>query len=201
MQYLKTVEDLETLYPEPSVNATRKVARSLTPAYRKWIMTSRYCVLSTVGPDGTDASPRGNHGPVVSALDDQTLAMPDWPGNNRIDTLRNIVQDPRIALMFMIPGQGLVVRVNGQARVTTDTPLRQQFEHKGKTPRSVIVIKINEIYSHCSRATLRSDLWNPDNRPTTAPSMGELLAEATQGEVDAASYNQDWEIRGPKLLW
>lgn len=201
MDYLTSINALEALYPEPSVNATRKVAHHLTPAYRKWIMAARYCVVSTVGPEGTDASPRGDIGPVVSEIDEHTLAMPDWPGNNRVDTLRNLVGDPRIALMFLIPGQGAVVRLNGQARITTDETLRQRFETKGKLPRAVIVIKIGEIYAHCSRANIRSDLWNPDNRPTEAPTMGDLLAEATKGEVEAEAYNQDWAIRGPQKLW
>lgn len=164
-------------------------------------MAARYCVIATVGPEGTDASPRGDIGPVVSEIDEHTLAMPDWPGNNRIDTLRNLVGDPRIALMFLIPGQGAVVRLNGQARITTDETLRQRFETKGKLPRTVIVIKINEIYAHCSRANIRSDLWNPDNRPTEAPTMGDMLAEATGGEIQAEAFNQDWVIRGPQKLW
>lgn len=201
MDYITSISALEALYPDPSINATRKVAHSLTPAYRQWIKTARFCVVATVGPNGTDASPRGDIGPVVVELDEHTLALPDWPGNNRIDTLRNIINDPRIALMFMIPGQGAVVRVNGQARITTDNALRQRFETKGKQPRSAIVIKIDEIYAHCSRATMRSDLWKPDNRPMDAPTMGEILAEATNGAVQATAYNQDWAIRGPQKLW
>ena len=125
----------------------RKVATRLTPLYRKWIAKSRYCIVSTVGSAGTDGSPRGKDGPVVTELDIQTLAMPDWRGNNRLDTLLNIVTDGRISLLFMVPGSDVVVRINGQARVTADAHLRAMFSGQGKQTATVIVIKICEAYT------------------------------------------------------
>ena len=116
MEFVEDIAALEALYGTPGTPALRKVARRLTPLYRKWIMTSRLCVLSTVGPDGVDGSPRGDDGAVVHELDPSTLVMPDWRGNNRLDSLGNIVRDPRVSLLFLVPGSNTVVRVNGSAR-------------------------------------------------------------------------------------
>ena len=131
MMWIENTTDLEALYGQAGKAATRKVSSRLTPLYRKWIMASRLCVLSTIGPDGTDGSPRGDDGPVVLELDETTLAMPDWRGNNRLDSLRNIVSDGRASLMFVVPGSHNVVRVNGVARLTDDDALRGRFERKG----------------------------------------------------------------------
>jgi uncharacterized protein len=152
MEFIASVEELEHHYGTPRDAAILKVTPRLTPAYRAWIARSRLCILSTVGPEGTDASPRGDEGPVVAELDPATLALPDWRGNDRIDSLRNIVRDPRISVMFLVPGANNVVRVNGTARVTTDAALSARFARDGRHPRSVIVIAIAEIYSQCARA-------------------------------------------------
>ena len=128
MQYIDDIAALEALYGTPGQPSLRKVADHLTPLYRTWIMASRFAVLTTVGADGTDGSPRGDDGPVVTELDPHTLAMPDWRGNNRLDSLRNIVSDGRVSLMFMVPGSNTVVRVNGRARLTADADLRARFE-------------------------------------------------------------------------
>ena len=135
--YVEDIASLEALYGTPPQAALVKVARRMTPAYRRWIMESRLCVLSTVGPEGTDGSPRGDEGPVVAELDPGTLAMPDWHGNNRLDSLRNIVRDGRVSLMFMVPGSANVMRVNGTARLSTDEALRGRFEKKGRLPTTV----------------------------------------------------------------
>lgn len=163
----------------------------MTPLYRKWIMTSRLCVLSTVGPVGTDGSPRGDDGPAVKELDEHTLAMPDWRGNNRLDSLRNIVVDGRVSLMFVVPGSNNVVRVNGIARLTDDVELRAQFERKNIQPATVIVIKIAEIYSQCARAFMRAGTWSHDDAEGL-PTVGEILAEMTDGEVGGLSYDAEW---------
>ena len=178
----------------------RKVATRLTPLYRKWIMTSRFCVLSTIGPDGTDGSPRGDDGPVVTALDPQTLAMPDWRGNNRLDSLRNIVVDGRVSLMFMVPGSNTIVRVNGTAKLTTDDALRARFEHKSRLPATVIVIRISEIYTQCARAPMRADLWARDDS-AGLPSAGEILSEASNGDEGGANYDAAWGARAAKTMW
>jgi len=201
MQYLETIDALEAHYGTPAPASLRKVAHHLTPEYRRWIMASRFVVVSTIGPDGTDGSPRGDAGPVVQELDDHTLAMPDWHGNNRIDTLRNIVADGRISLMFMVPGSSNVVRVNGQARVTADDGLRARFTFKGKQPRSVIVIKVGEIYFQCARAVMRAGLWQGRDDSTGLPTMGEILAAMTEGEVGGAGYDASWAGRAADTMW
>jgi PPOX class probable FMN-dependent enzyme len=201
MEYVTDIKALEALYGEPGSASLNKVAHQMTPLYRKWIMASRFCMLSTVGPDGTDGSPRGDDGPVVRELDAQTLAMPDWRGNNRIDTLRNIVADGRISLMFMVPGSNNVVRINGQAKVTTDQELCESFEVKGRHPRSVIVIKICEIYSQCARAVMRAGLWSAGNESAQLPTVGEILAEQTLGEEGGQSYDDGWAARAAKTMW
>lgn len=201
MQYVTDITELEALYGKPGSASLNKVAQQMTPHYRRWIMTSRFCVISTVGAEGTDGSPRGDDGPVVRELDAQTLVMPDWRGNNRMDTLRNIVADGRISLMFMVAGSTMLVRVNGQARVTTDTALCQSFEVKGRHPRSVIVIKIGEIYSQCARAVMRAGLWRDGDQSAGLPTAGEILAEQTSGAEGGAPYDDAWGARAKESMW
>ena len=144
MDSIKDINTLEALYDAAIPAAIDKVQTKLTPKYRAWIEASSFVVLSTVGPEGTDASPRGDVDSVVRVVDEQTLWLPDWRGNNRMDSLRNIVRDGRVSLMFMVPGSNNVVRVNGTAVLTADVQVTQQFEQKNKHPRSVIVISIGE---------------------------------------------------------
>ena len=198
--WVEDIATLEAIYGTPGAASIRKVAHRMTPLYRQWIMASRFCVLSTVGPEGTDGSPRGDDGPVVTELDEQTLLMPDWRGNNRMDSLRNIVTDDRVSLMFMVPGSTNVVRVNGRARISVDAALCGRFEDRGRRPRSVIVIRIGEIYSQCARAVMRAGLWGPDES-AGLPSMGDILAEQTDGEVGGAAYDAAWPERAAKSLW
>ena len=200
MQWIDDIAALEALYGTPAAPALRKVATRLTPLYRQWIMASRFCILSTVGPEGTDGSPRGDAGPVVTELDPQTLALPDWRGNNRLDTLRNIVADGRVSLLFMVPGSNTVVRVNGTAKLTTDEALRARFEHKTRLPACVIVIRITEIYTQCARAPMRAGLWARDDSEGL-PTVGEILAEMTAGEEGGRDYDAAWGPRAQKTLW
>jgi len=201
MDYVDTIEALEAIYGTPSEAAIVKVAHQLTPTYRAWIMRSRFCVISTVGPDGTDGSPRGDEGPVVLELDAHTLALPDWRGNNRMDTLRNIVADERIALMFMVAGSNNVVRVNGRAKVTTDADVLARFEVNGKHPRSVIIIKITEIYSQCARAVMRAGLWKDGDLSEDLPTVGDMLKEMTDGTFDGETYDRAWGARAKDTMW
>ena len=201
---MRRIEDtaaLEALYGVPGAPALRKVADRLTPLYRDWIMASRFCVLSTVGPQGTDGSPRGDDGPVVLELDPQTLAMPDWRGNNRLDSLRNIVADGRVSLMFMVPGSTNVVRVNGRAFLTDDSDLRARFEKAGRQPATVIVIEIAEVYTQCARAVMRAGLWSGRDESAGLPTVGAILAEMTQGEEGGAPYDATWGARAEKTMW
>ncbi len=201
MEFIEAIPALEALYGTPGAPALRKVAHCMTPLYRKWIMASRLCVLSTVGPEGVDGSPRGDDGPVVQELDPNTLALPDWRGNNRLDSLRNIVRDPRVSLMFMIPGSNNVVRLNGTARLTADEALRGRFARQGKHPATVIVIQIDEIYTQCARALMRAGTWRSGNETTGLPTVGEILAEASNGEEGGAQYDQEWGPRAAKTMW
>jgi PPOX class probable FMN-dependent enzyme len=182
--YIGTEAELAALYGTPSEAALVKVARRMTPTYRAWITQSRFCILSTVGPEGTDASPRGDDGPVVAELDPGTLAMPDWRGNQRLDSLRNIVCDGRASLMFMVPGSTTVVRVNATARLTADPALRARFARAGKEPRTVIVFAIGEIYAQCARALMRSALWTEADRSDGLPTFGDMLREMSDGSID-----------------
>ncbi|WP_338549808.1 pyridoxamine 5'-phosphate oxidase family protein [Roseovarius phycicola] len=200
MEYLEDIASLEARYGTPGAPSLRKVAHRLTPLYRKWIMTSRFCVLSTVGPNGTDGSPRGDDGPVVTELDEHTLAMPDWRGNNRLDSLRNIVEDGRVSLMFMIPRSNTIVRLNGDARLTADPDMRSRFERKGRQPATVIVIKIGEIYAQCARAPMRAGIWSRDDSEGL-PTVGEILAQASDGEEGGADYDAAWSARAAKTMW
>ncbi|MEL6435296.1 MAG: pyridoxamine 5'-phosphate oxidase family protein [Pseudomonadota bacterium] len=201
MHTIKDVAELEALYDDIKPLSLGKVASHVTPNYRRWIEASRFVVVATVGPEGTDASPRGDDGPVVSIADHKTLLMPDWRGNNRLDTLRNIVRDPRVSLMFMVPGTNNVVRVNGTADVTTDAGLTARFEKNGKLPRTVVVISMNEIYFQCAKALMRSDLWNV-SRDTGAglPTAGMFLKEASDG-FDADEYDAGYPEYAATRMW
>lgn len=201
MQFIDSIDGLEALYGRPVSAALRKVAPRLTPLYRRWIMSSRFCIVSTVGPNGTDGSPRGDEGPVVAELDPATLALPDWRGNNRLDTLRNVVEDGRISLLFMVPGSNTVVRVNGTARLTDDAALRARFDKDGRQPATVIVIAIAEIYTQCARAPMRARLWSGDDESQGVPSVGEILAEQTAGAEGGTAYDAAWPARAAKTLW
>ncbi|MFY0636204.1 MAG: pyridoxamine 5'-phosphate oxidase family protein [Vannielia sp.] len=200
MSRIEDVAALEALYGQPGRRSLDKVADRLTPLYAKWIAASRFCVLSTVGPEGTDGSPRGDDGPVVEALDAQTLALPDWMGNNRMDSLRNIVRDGRVSLMFMVPGSTNVVRVNGTAVVSVDEGLRGRFGKEGKLPRSVVVVTIGEVYFQCAKAIMRSGLWRGEDESAGVPSAGELVREADAG-FDAESYDDGYAEYAKPRMW
>ncbi|MBV7408384.1 pyridoxamine 5'-phosphate oxidase family protein [Maritimibacter sp. DP1N21-5] len=203
MRRIEDIASLEAIYDtaKPSDAAIRKVTAHLTPAYRRWIEASRFCVVSTAGPEGTDTSPRGNDGPVVRIVDPVTLVLPDWRGNKRLDTLRNIVRDGRISVMFFVPGSGNVVRVNGQAMVTDDAALCASFEQQGKHPQTCTVISVTEVYAQCARAIMRAGLWSGADESAGLPTMGEMLRDATKGEVDGEGYDLDWAARAKDTMW
>ena len=198
---IDSIESLEALYGTPKAPSIRKVADRMVPVYRRWIMASRFCVLTTVGPEGTDGSPRGDDGPVVTEIDETPLAMPDWRGNNRMDSLRNIVRDPRVSLMFMVPGSTSVIRVNGTAQITADAQMLTRFERDGAHPRSVILIDITEIYFQCARAIMRARLWTAGDESEGLPSPGEILKDMTSGEVGGPEYDAEWPDHARKSMW
>lgn len=201
MEFIETLGDLEAHYGVPQPASTTKVADRLIGEYRVWVERARFCILSTVGPEGTDASPRGDDGPVVRVLDDRTLALPDWRGNDRIDSLRNIVRDGRVSLMFMIPGSVNVVRVNGRARVTADAEMCGSFGREGRAPRTVTVIALEEVYFQCARALLRSRLWAGVDESAGLPTPGQMLAAMTAGAVGGPAYDAEWPGRAAKTMW
>src|SRR5512132_2805052 len=166
-----TVEALERIYGEPYGPSIAKETDRITAHYRAFIEAAPFFALATAGSDGLDCSPRGDAPGFVRVHDEKTLMIPDRRGNNRVDSLRNIVRDPRVALLFLIPGSGSTLRVNGRARVSVHPDLLVSFEVDGKAPRTVIIITVDEIYFQCARAIVRSDLWNPDKRidPKTLP--------------------------------
>jgi len=203
MSIVTTIDELEAIYGFPGETTTAKVADRVTPSYRALIERSPFAVLATCGPEGLDCSPRGDVAGFVRIHDEKTLMMPDRHGNNRIDSLRNIVRDPRIALLFLIPGSGNTLRLNGRAFVSVDFELLSSFEMDGKAPRSVIVITIEEVYFQCARAILRSDLWNPDKRvdPKSLPTPGRILAEMSDDRIGGEDYDRAWPERARRSLW
>lgn len=198
MQPIESVEELETHYGDAVPAALTKVVRKMTPLYRAWIEASRFVVLSTVGPEGTDGSPRGDDGPVVQIADEQTLLLPDWRGNNRIDTLRNIVRDGRVSCMFMVPGSDIVVRVNGRAIVTADADLRRRLAKGDRQPATVIVITLGEMYTQCAKALMRADLWG-GARPSV-PTAGAFRREI-QSDFDAESHDAGYAEYARGRMW
>jgi uncharacterized protein len=199
--WITDLDALHTLYGTPKTPALAKVTDHLTPAYANFIARARFCILTSVGPEGTDGSPRGDEGPVATALDAQTLALPDWKGNERIDTLRNIIRDGRVSLIFLIAGSTTAVRVNGNARLTADEALRTQFARGNALPRTVIVIKIAEVYSQCARALQRSALWTSGDQSEGLPSAGQMLQDATQGRISGADYDAERATRAHLGWW
>ncbi|MEM9437744.1 MAG: pyridoxamine 5'-phosphate oxidase family protein [Pseudomonadota bacterium] len=201
MSEITTVEELEALYGKPDPNSLIKVAKRVTKEYGAWIEASRFVVLSTVGPEGTDGSPRGDEGPVVRILDDTTLLMPDWRGNNRADSLRNIIEDGRVSLMFMVPGKTNVIRVNGRASLTREPELMELFRIKNREPRLVIRIAVGEVYSQCARALVRSELWEDPRNELDLPTMGQILKAQKDGDFDGAAYDSGWAERAARTMW
>ena len=201
MNWITTLDDIHSHYGTPSAPAIVKVTPHLTPSYRAFLDLSRFCMLTTVGPEGTDGSPRGDQGPVVTVLDPGTLALPDWHGNNRIDSLRNIVRDGRVSLMFLIPGSTTALRINGKARLTADPALCASFLRDDKHPRAVIVIQIAEVYPQCARAIQRAALWTSGDLSDGLPSIGAMLQEAAAGSIDATAYDADRAKRAHLGWW
>ncbi len=208
MSRIDTEEALQTLYGTPSDASIVKETDRLTPEYRALIEASPFMALATAGPEGLDCSPRGELGGVVHIEDARTVMLPDRRGNNRVDSLGNIVRDPRVALLFLIPGSGTTVRLNGRAEIRDDEGLLARFAVDGKPPRSVVVIAIETVYFQCSRAIVRSELWNPERflAPKDLPSPGRILQAMTEprddvATYDGAAYDAEWPERARRTLW
>jgi PPOX class probable FMN-dependent enzyme len=200
---IQNVKELESIYGTPADTATVKEVTFVTPEYRRFIEAAPFVALATSGPDGLDCSPRGDACGFVRICDARTLMMPDRRGNNRVDSLRNIVCDPRVALLFLIPGVGNTLRVNGRAHLDTDRALLDSFAVNRSTPRSVIVISVDAVYFQCARAIIRSDLWNPAKHanPKDLPTPGEMLASLSDSRVGGEEYDREWSERAKRTLW
>jgi PPOX class probable FMN-dependent enzyme len=189
---VSSIEALEGLYGQPYGPSLAKESERITVHYRAFIEAAPFFALASAGPEGLDCSPRGDAPGFVRVLDDKTLLIPDRRGNNRIDTLRNILRDPRVALLFLIPGCGETIRVMGEAKVSTDPALLQSFLVDGKAPRSVIVVAVERIFYQCAKAIVRSKLWDASRHVDRAslPSSGTILADLTQGRVGGPEHDR-----------
>lgn len=200
---VRDVASLERLYGVPGRASVVKEADFVHPHYRALIEASPFAVLATVGPDGVDASPRGDAPGFVHVENETTLLLPDRRGNNRIDSLRNIVQDPRVALLFLIPGVGETLRIDGQGWISVEPALLERFEINGKPPRSVLVVEVRSVFFQCARAIIRSDLWNPEKHVArdTLPSTGSILSALTEGAIESATYDRELPGRQKQTLY
>jgi PPOX class probable FMN-dependent enzyme len=189
---ITTVAELEALYGEINQGSLLKETDRVIPEYRAFIEAAPFAALATRGPEGLDCSPRGDGRGFVRVQDEKTLLLPDRRGNNRIDSLRNIVSDPGVALLFLIPGIGETLRVNGRAAISVDPDLLEGFSVDGRAPKSVIMITVEAVYFQCARAILRSQLWNPDRHVARAslPSAGQMLAALTKNQLGGETYDK-----------
>ena len=190
-------ETLVALYGESSPAALTKEVAYLHPHYAAMIAASPFVVMATSGPGGLDVSPRGDPAGFVTIEDERTLLIPDRRGNNRVDSLRNLIVDPRIALLFLIPGVGETLRVNGRAEISIDPVLLARFPMQGKLPRSVIVVHVETVYFQCPKALVRSELWNPARHidRKALPSTGTMLADISRGAAGGEQYDREYPER------
>ena len=190
---ITTLAQLEGLYGPTNPNSLRKEIDYIHPHYRSLIEAAPFVVMATAGPEGLDCGPRGDAPGFVRVADETTLLIPDRRGNNRLDSLKNILRDDRVALLFLIPGIGETLRVNGRAAITADPVLLESFAVNGKPPFCVIRVTVESIYFHCSKAMVRSHLWDPARQlaRSALPSTGTIVEALTKGEVSGAAYDRD----------
>ena len=200
---IATLDALERLYDKPGERALLKQLDRLDSPSRAFIAASPFVLLATFGRRGADCSPRGDAPGFVAVADDKTLLLPDRRGNNRIDSLRNVVENPAVALLFLVPGIDQTLRINGRGTLTADPALLERFTVAGKAPRTVLRVEIDEAFVQCPRALVRAELWNPAKfaRDGEVPSMGTLLASATKGKVDAARYDAEDAPKTRQVLY
>jgi PPOX class probable FMN-dependent enzyme len=200
---ITTLEALAALYNKPYGPAIVKEIDYINPHYRKFIEAAPFFALATCGPEGLDCSPRGDAPGFVRVADAKTLHIPDRRGNNRIDSLRNIVSDPRVALLFLIPGVGETIRVIGRASISTDPALTESFIVNDKTPRTVIVVAVERVFFQCSKAVVRSKLWDPAGHVDrkSLPSAGTILAEISGGKIGGPEHDRGQPQRIKETLY
>jgi uncharacterized protein len=200
---VRSPEELDALYGEPVPTSLTKELDHLTPLHARYVEASPFVLVASSGPGGIDCSPRGDPAGFVRVVDERTLMLPDRRGNNRLDTLRNLVVDPRIGLLFLVPGIGVTLRVNGTAVLTTDRELREGFAMQGKLPTTVIVVTTTSVYTQCPKALIRSHLWDADRHrdPSELPSVGQIMEYITAGEFDGATYDASYPDRVRQTIY
>lgn len=203
MRRIETVAELEALYGLPGETSLVKERDRLIPEYAALIEASPFVALATAGPEGLDCSPRGDLAGFVRIHDDRTLMLPDRRGNNRADSLKNIVRDGRVALLFLIPGSGTTLRVNGRAFLSIEPELCASFAIEGQPARSVMVVTVEAVYFQCARAIRRADLWNAERHvdPKSLPTPGKILAVTSGERIDGEAYDREWPGRAAKTMW
>jgi PPOX class probable FMN-dependent enzyme len=200
---ITSIEQLNAIYGNPGQPSLVKEVDHITPHYRAFIEASPFCALATSGPEGLDCSPRGDRPGFVRVADERALHLPDRRGNNRTDSLKNIIREPHVALLFLIPGCNETLRVNGRAHLSIAPELLESFAVEEKAPRSVMVIEVDTVYFQCARALLRSDLWNPEKHVDrkSLPTAGEILAALSDRKEGGVEYDHAWGARAKETLW
>ena len=203
MHRITTLEQLEALYGEPVQAAVTKEIDYISDHYKAFIDKAPFVVVATVGPEGLDCTPRGDPPGFVRVRDKKTVLLPDRRGNNRVDSLRNLVRDPRISLLFMIPGIGNTLRINGRAEISVDPELCASFDMEGKLPSSVLVVTAERVYFQCPKALVRSRLWSADAQIARSelPSTGEMLAALSKGAIDGDEYDRAYPQRLKETIY
>jgi PPOX class probable FMN-dependent enzyme len=203
MHRITTLEQLEALYGEPVQAAVAKEIDYMSDHYKAFIDKAPFVVVATVGPEGLDCTPRGDPPGFVRVRDKKTVLIPDRRGNNRVDSLRNLVRDPRISLLFMIPGIGNTLRLNGRAEISVDPELCASFSMQGKLPRSVLVVTAERVYFQCPKALVRSRLWSQEAQIARSelPSTGDILAALSKGAIDGEEYDRAYPQRLKETIY
>jgi PPOX class probable FMN-dependent enzyme len=203
MHRITTQEQLDALYGTPTEAAVVKEIDHISGHYKAFIDKAPFVVVATVGPEGLDCSPRGDPPGFVRLRDPKTVLIPDRRGNDRIDSLRNLVRDPRISLLFMIPGIGNTLRINGRAEISADPELCAAFAERGKAPRTVLVVRVDRIYFQCPKALVRSRLWSADAQiaRSALPSTGEILEALSEGSIDGTAYDAAYPKRLEETIY
>jgi PPOX class probable FMN-dependent enzyme len=198
---IRTVSDLEALLGPVAEASIRKEVDFLHPVYRRWLESSPFAVIATSGPGGLDLSPRGDPAPLVRVVDERTLLLPERRGNNRVDGLRNLVEDPRVSLLFFVPGVGETVRVNGRAAISVERELLMSFLVNDTPPKCVLQISVEAVYFQCARAMLRSNLWNAPSLESAVPTAGTMLSALTENQVGGEDYDRELPARQRSTLY
>ena len=198
-----SVEQLAELYGERMPTSVRKEIDHINPHYRMLIEAAPFVAIATGCEEGFDCSPKGDAPGFVRVVDEKTLMIPDRPGNNRIDGFRNILRNPNIGLLFLIPGVGETMRVNGTAKLSVDPVLRESFAVNGKPARSVLIVHVISAYFHCTKAIMRSKLWDPKAQidRKSLPSTGTIVAAVTAGEYGGEQYDREAPARHQSQLY